>query len=727
MRNLVWIVLISMMLSSFAAPTGLSIEINSGDDYTNDTSVELDLSATGAVNCSLSNNAGFSPNTTYAYSSLPTSWDLDSGDGSKTIYFICVDSSGDLSSSVNDDISLDETAPDISSVSPTSSSVTDTTPEISADISDGGSGVDEDSIVLIVDGDDVTDDADYSSGELTYTPSSDLDYGSHDVEIDVADELGNAATTYTWSFSIASEGVGFEDEEPADGTWISEDRPDIVITLEDTGSGIDQDSLTFEFDGDDVTDDAEYSSSSGEYLYEPPSLDDGNYTVEVCAEDDVGEETCFEWSFGIDTTDPEIKLLTPEDDDIVTSVSRISARLEDDDSGIDEDTIRMYLNDVSVTSSVDYDEDDGDIEFEPSVTLTGGTYVVEVWVEDNAGNEANVEWSFIIPSTAPDFDEETPEPDSTISELRPEISVEIDDPGTSGIDDDSLKMYLDGGLVDADWHSGVLSYTPESDLDAGEHTVKVIADNNDRERSQTEWDFTIDASAPDAPTNFKAEKTSGGTKLTWTASANAEGYELYSSTTKLTTISGRNPIAELDGELSYADTESGKRYYALVSVNELGNPSSPVFASLCAEYKSGKWTDYECCLDTDCDEGYVCDMSVHECEQAEEEVTEDDAQDAIDYAEALIEAKENSSDLTDAENYLNSAKNSFNAGNYEEARRLANLARESALSAPSLTGGDEETIEEDSGKKPLPCCPSFILLAGLISLALMANKPVVSC
>ncbi len=717
MRN-TWLVLALLATVSFAVPTGLSIEINGGDDYTNTTSVTLALSATGAANCSLSNDAGFSPNSTYAYSSLPTSWSLASGDGSKTVYFKCVDTSGNWSSAVNDGITLDAAQPAVSSKSPTSSSVTDRTPEISADVSDSGSGVDSSSIVLKLDNSTVSHA--YSSGEVTYTPSSDLAIGPHNVGITLSDNAGNMKTD-SWSFTIVSEGVGFEDETPEDGSWTSDDRPDVYVTLVDTGSGINMDSLTFDFDGTDVTDDTEYSSSSKKYSYEPASLDDGNYTVEVCAEDDVAKETCFEWNFGIDTTEPDISLLTPSDGRTVTSVNVISARLEDDDSGIDEDTITFYLNEIDVTSSVDYDDDDGDLEFEPSVKLTGGTYDVEIWVEDNAGNRANIEWSFTIPTTAPTLSAKTPTPDSTITNLRPEISVDIDDPGTSGIDSSSLKMYLDGDIVDADWSSGTLSYTPSKDLSDGEHTIRVIAENNNNERTDSQWTFEIDLSAPNPPTNFKAEPVADGVKLTWTAPSGIDGYMIYSSTSTFTSLAGRNPISEPSaGDTTYTHSTSGRRYYAIVSVNALGTPSTPVFASPCAEYKSGSWNEYECCVDSDCDSGYYCNTTAHRCEESPEFVSEDDAQDAIDDAEATIETAENAGkDVTDAENLLNSAKNSFTTGNYEEAERLAELARETALSAPYIEDGE---LEEESEKKQLPCCPSFIILAVLLFSALMANK-----
>ena len=717
MRNLVWLVLVSLMCFSFAVPTALSIEINSGDDYTNDTSVTLALSATGAENCSLSNDDS-SWSTPFSYTTSKT-WDLDSGDGSKTVYFRCISNNEtNWSSSVNDDINLDETAPDISSMSPTSSSVTDRTPEISADVSDDGSGVDETSIVLKVDDDTVTHD--YSSGEVSYTPSSDLDFGSHDVELTVSDEAGNTAVE-SWDFTIASEGVGFENEEPEDGSWTLDDRPDISVDLVDTGSGINESTLTFEFDGTDVTDDEDVDYSSGTYSYDPPSLDDDNYTVRVCAEDNSGEESCFEWSFGVDTTAPEVSLLNPDDGDVVTSVYEISAYVEDEGSGVNEDRIFLELNGVDVSNSLDYD--DGDVVFEPSIDLTGGTYDVEIWAEDEVGNDVNVEWSFSIPSTAPSLSDKTPSDESTISDVRPEISIEIDDPGSSGIDSSSLMMYLDDDLVDADYSGGVFYYTPSSDLSDGEHTIEVIAENNNGERSTAEWSFSIDTTAPGAPKNFKAVQTTTGVKLTWTAPTESfANYEIYSSTSAMTSIAGRNPITEPDsGATQYTHETTGKRYYAIVAIDSLGNPSSAAFASPCAEYKSGSWNDYACCIDEDCDLGYYCNSTTHECNKLPDVVTEDEAEDAIEDAEAIIEAKRETNNVTAAENLLNSAQNSLTAGNYEEAERLAHLARDEALSAPSLDGSDLEAEEED-GKKQLPCCPAFILLAVLVFSALMARK-----
>ena len=142
--------------------------------------------------------------------------------------------------------------------------------------------------------------------------------------------------------------------------------------------------------------------------------------------------------------------------------------------------------------------------------------------------------------------------------------------------------------------------------------------------------------------------------------------------------------------------------------------SSLAFAGTCAEYSSGEWTEYECCSDDDCDTGEYCDTSTNTCEEetTTSDTTEEEAEDAIDDAENAIDlAEEAGKNVTEAENLMQSAQNSFNAGNYDDAEYYANLAIDAALSAPYLDGNETTTAEEEDGKKKLPCCPAFILLA----------------
>jgi hypothetical protein len=94
------------------APSG-SITINGGADYTNITSVTLDLSATdvsGVTEMIISNDGVFDTEIPEPYATSKT-WTLTAGDGKKTVYVKFKDSAGNWSSAYSDAITLDSSAP----------------------------------------------------------------------------------------------------------------------------------------------------------------------------------------------------------------------------------------------------------------------------------------------------------------------------------------------------------------------------------------------------------------------------------------------------------------------------------------------------------------------------------------------------------------------------------------------------------------------------------------
>jgi hypothetical protein len=106
-----------------AAPTG-SIAINGGDTYATSTSVSLTLSASDAgsgVSKMCFSNDGSSWSTWESYATSKT-WTVPSGDGTKTVYVRYQDNVSNISSSYNDTITLDTTAPSSSASSPASTS-----------------------------------------------------------------------------------------------------------------------------------------------------------------------------------------------------------------------------------------------------------------------------------------------------------------------------------------------------------------------------------------------------------------------------------------------------------------------------------------------------------------------------------------------------------------------------------------------------------------------------
>lgn len=716
-----FVILVSLV---FAAPQNLDISINDGDDYTDSVSVTLTISADNPANLSCRFSNDDSSYTSWESFVASKSWDLESGDGSKTVWVECNDSSDNQTDKASDGITLDTEAPDFSDLTPSDGSTTsDATPDIEVDIDDSTSGVNESSIQLVVDGDDETSNSDFTGGTLSYTPSSDLDVGLHTVEVTASDNAGNPDST-SWEFNVSSQGVEITSVDPAEDEYTTDDEPTIRVEVDDHGYGIDYDRSYMLIDGSNVSNESGYSFSSDEMRYNPPDeMDEGIYNIDVYIYDSFGEETHKEWSFTIDYTEPVIDLFVPEDGSTVAGVTLISASFEDDVSGIDEGTFKAWLDSISITGGSDIDYDDGEFEFEPDSYMSAGTYIVEAEVRDNAGNKERVSWSFTIASTAPIISDKSPDPDSTITSTQPEISCVITDSGTSGIKSSSIRIYFDSSDVTAGAvyspSSGELTYIPPFALDDGEHTVRVVASDNRNNEADVDWDFTVDTTAPNSPGSFTAGPDQDGVLLTWSLSTSddVEKYVIYGSRYPFYSIDGMDSLALADDdETEYTDAGVEEHYYyALVAEDEAGHQSEPVFAGSCSGYSDGSWDDYECCWDSDCESGQTCDNATNKCTGGQPEAgDEQEASREIDDAEDEIgDALAAGKNVTEAENLLSQAKSAYNAGNYEQAKQLAGLAISAARDAPE---GDAEELPEEGR---LPCCPAAILL--LVPLAYLSR------
>lgn len=101
-------------------------------------------------------------------------------------------------------LSVDATPPTIRDRGPTPDAhVTNPRPNIYAAFEDQGSGVDPGSVRLIVNGHDVTADAEVTPYFLSYTPSSPMSSGTQTVQLSLADKAGNK-TQSDWKFTEGS-------------------------------------------------------------------------------------------------------------------------------------------------------------------------------------------------------------------------------------------------------------------------------------------------------------------------------------------------------------------------------------------------------------------------------------------------------------------------------------------------------------------------------------------
>ena len=109
-----------------AAPTGATVTINSGNTYTNTTSVTLTLTANDESNKKMrfKNNASWSDWEDFGSSK---SWTLRAVDGTRTVYYQVKDLAENLATAVTDTITLDTTKPSNVTVTITGSGDTPTT------------------------------------------------------------------------------------------------------------------------------------------------------------------------------------------------------------------------------------------------------------------------------------------------------------------------------------------------------------------------------------------------------------------------------------------------------------------------------------------------------------------------------------------------------------------------------------------------------------------------
>ena len=95
-----------------SAPDQPTVTINDGATYTNSLAVNVKVTSSGATYCKLSNdNTTWSNWISYSGANTVYSWNLNPGDGTKTVYVICKNDAGLTSGSNSDTIELDTTPP----------------------------------------------------------------------------------------------------------------------------------------------------------------------------------------------------------------------------------------------------------------------------------------------------------------------------------------------------------------------------------------------------------------------------------------------------------------------------------------------------------------------------------------------------------------------------------------------------------------------------------------
>jgi len=417
---------------------------------------------------------------------------------------------------------LESTVPVISGMSP-SGTVQSVDVAVSANYSDAGAGIDVSTALMKVDG--VVVNANASASGISYQATK-LMRGEHTVYVEVADNFGNPASQ-NWTFKVEDTPPAIAIVEP--NGIVNTATPVIKATYSDAGTGVNVASVVLSLNGQILPAIATASQVSFEILN---ALEKGvTYKVSVQVADMAGNIASKDSSFSLETEPPTISTTKPSgtvsEEDAVKGVE-ISAKLADDGSGINPESVKMWLDGAPVMVNA---TDTNAIYMAKG--LGYGEHSVRLVVADMLGNTADKSWKFsVADSTPPTVTVISPKENQTVG-VRPVIRISYADEG-SGVDLTSITVKIDDNPVAAGAmapakpsdskvvSAGESSY--EVNLTYGPHTLSVAVKDVAGNEAMAEVKFMVEDENLKVikPHNYPNPFSGDGTKITFTLSKTSD-------------------------------------------------------------------------------------------------------------------------------------------------------------------------------------------------------------
>ncbi|MFP4608104.1 MAG: helix-hairpin-helix domain-containing protein [Candidatus Aenigmatarchaeota archaeon] len=223
-------------------------------------------------------------------------------------------------------------------------------------------------------------------GARTSHDFDDLNEGEREIEVRAIDSVGNRAKD-SISFMIDTTPPSVEIENPENDEIFNVAEVSIDWSAEDSLSGVDYYEVRID-EGNDGGWSEWQNIDAPSYIFEDTI--DGEHTVEVRAVDRAGNTRSEDVYFLVDTTPPEIEIISPDgviDEDSVTTRWECNETL----TGIDYFQVIIEGNGVEVSGEQnEYSFDD----------LSDGEYELEIRAVDNAGNVGNESIKFEVDTSS---------------------------------------------------------------------------------------------------------------------------------------------------------------------------------------------------------------------------------------------------------------------------------------------------------------------------------------
>ncbi len=381
-------------------------------------------------------------------------------------------------------ITVDTTPPALAIATPLDGAISSTAPAAVGGTAEQGVTV---SITLTDEDGTVTtlDDVEATDGTWTQDIATALSEGTYVITASTSDAAGNESTV-TSTFTIDTTAPVIALVSPADGATVGTPTVMISGTTDEDGEVV----IVVRDDQGIEVFTASVDSTDGTFSSTTTQLAEGTYTVSATTSDEAGNEASTTSTFTVDLTAPEVVVVTPEVEEVVTEREVVVSGTSEAGATV---SIIIENADGEEVETIEVIADENGDWTATTAPLNDGEYTASVTATDSVGNTGSADpVTFTVFSEAPELVISTPEDEGTVEENTPEIRGTTTPGATIVIvitDADGNEVETLTPTVDQD---GNFSATPTSELPDGDYTITVTATGENGVETSDSVTFTVD-------------------------------------------------------------------------------------------------------------------------------------------------------------------------------------------------------------------------------------------
>ena len=373
-------------------------------------------------------------NNTYTYNYTVS---VNDTEGYATVNVSATDNATNTATSSNATLFvIDLSAPTFSNRTPAESEVVGKNTTISVNYFDAYSSINISSVVMKVNGEDVTANATGTATGVSYAATN-LPDGTNNASVYVEDELGHSNTTL-WNFTVDEVAPRITDMIP-DKT--NDTTPTIGATIYDNETGVNESTIVLKVDGLTIPSTAwtftyDSANKTGELRYTPTTMSygEGVHTVDLSVKDNAGLEASASWNFTVDLTNPTVSVSVDKSEVNVSENVTITVTATDTVTTAENLTVTVTVDTTSVELTRDGSNWSGIWN-----TTTPGNYTVTAKATDEAGNSVTDTTTVeVIPVAAKNF---------SVSITPSSITVNESTSVTVNVTDNATGLAVEGATV----------------------------------------------------------------------------------------------------------------------------------------------------------------------------------------------------------------------------------------------------------------------------------------